>query len=156
MPQEEKAKAKTISIKEFKMWLEGVEEMQEENWTPDARQWKRIREKIEQIEEVTASAPMWAPPGHRPRGTADESSLPPGMELVFPPMNGAPPSTTGGTTQPVPSALNVGPAQPTGQPVRRASTASGMPVTLSTGDSKTPVKTPDVDTSKGNYDSQFV
>lgn len=40
-----------LTITEFKYWLEGVEEMQPEGWTPDQRQWKRIREKIESIVE---------------------------------------------------------------------------------------------------------
>lgn len=45
---------KKITVKEFKMWLEGVEEMQPEGWLPDARQWSRIREKINSIEETVA------------------------------------------------------------------------------------------------------
>ena len=42
---------KQISIKDFKMWLQGVEEMQDENWTPSPSQWKRIREKIDSIND---------------------------------------------------------------------------------------------------------
>lgn len=44
-------KAKSITIKEFKMWLQGVEEMQDTGWTPNATQWQRIRDKISQIAE---------------------------------------------------------------------------------------------------------
>lgn len=44
----------TITVKEFKMWLDGVEEMQPEGWTPDQRQWTRIREKINSIGESTS------------------------------------------------------------------------------------------------------
>lgn len=43
---------KQITIKEFKMWLQGVEEMQEDGWTPDAKQWARIRSKIQAIDET--------------------------------------------------------------------------------------------------------
>lgn len=45
----------TITIKEFKMWLRGVEEMQPDDWTPDHRQWSRIRDRIDNIIE---SAPV--------------------------------------------------------------------------------------------------
>ena len=43
----------TITIKEFRMWLEGVEDMMPdlENWSPDTNQWKKIREKLNTIEE---------------------------------------------------------------------------------------------------------
>lgn len=44
----------TITINEFKMWLQGVEEMQDDNWTPDSKQWARIREKIRAITESTS------------------------------------------------------------------------------------------------------
>jgi hypothetical protein len=40
---------KTMTIMEFRYWLEGVEEMQPEGWSPDKRQWDRIREKIDSI-----------------------------------------------------------------------------------------------------------
>ena len=41
---------KLISVREFRMWLEGVEEMQPDDWTPNHIQWKRIREKINNID----------------------------------------------------------------------------------------------------------
>lgn len=40
-----------ITINDFKMWLSGVEEMQDDDWTPSSTQWKRIRGKIDDIEE---------------------------------------------------------------------------------------------------------
>lgn len=43
---------KPITLKDFKSWLEGVEDMQEEDWTPTPAQWKKIREKIDQIQET--------------------------------------------------------------------------------------------------------
>ena len=55
-----------ITIKDFKMWLEGVEEMQASDWVPDARQWQRIREKINSIEDI-APAPVYTLP-ERPQG----------------------------------------------------------------------------------------
>ena len=35
-----------ITVKEFKMWLQGVEEMQMDDWSPDQRLWAKIRAKI--------------------------------------------------------------------------------------------------------------
>lgn len=34
---------------EFLSWLEGVESMQEENWTPNQQQWKTIREMLNNV-----------------------------------------------------------------------------------------------------------
>lgn len=45
-----------ISLEKFKAWLEGVEEMQPEDWHPDAVQWRKIREKIDLINEVKSVA----------------------------------------------------------------------------------------------------
>ncbi len=47
----------TITIKEFKMWLMGVEEMQSPDWTPDHNQWKVIRAKINLIDVAEAPVP---------------------------------------------------------------------------------------------------
>ena len=44
-------KTKTITLENFRSWLEGVEEMQEEDWVPSAAQWKTIRKKIDSIEK---------------------------------------------------------------------------------------------------------
>lgn len=39
-----------ITLKEFRSWLEGVEAvMTQKAWSPDAAQWKAIRNKIDQI-----------------------------------------------------------------------------------------------------------
>lgn len=45
----------TITINDFKMWLSGVEEMQDDDWTPTQSQWKRIRGKIDNIQEVKSN-----------------------------------------------------------------------------------------------------
>lgn len=52
------------SLALFKAWLSGIEEMQGEDWTPNAEQWKRIKEKLMAIEEAptTAPAPEYTPP----------------------------------------------------------------------------------------------
>jgi len=41
---------KTITFDHFKAWLEGIEELQDEEWTPNASQWRKIREKISSIQ----------------------------------------------------------------------------------------------------------
>jgi hypothetical protein len=45
-----------ITIKEFKMWLEGVIEMQDDGWTPDPKQWTKILEKIHNINEESGTS----------------------------------------------------------------------------------------------------
>lgn len=42
-----------ISLTDFKSWLQGVEDMQENGWVPNAAQWNKIREKIDSIEAST-------------------------------------------------------------------------------------------------------
>ncbi len=44
-----------LSVSEFRSWLEGVEDMQGDDWSPDLSQWKKIRGKIELLEEVDYS-----------------------------------------------------------------------------------------------------
>lgn len=43
--------ADVIDINTFKAWLQGVEDMFEEDWVPNANQWKKIRQKIELLTE---------------------------------------------------------------------------------------------------------
>lgn len=50
---------KELSMSQFRAWLEGVEEMQDEDWHPSASQWKTIRAKFDLI--VEAKAPVAAP-----------------------------------------------------------------------------------------------
>lgn len=40
---------KKLSLNEFRAWLSGVEEMQDESWTPSPTQWRTIRTKIEEV-----------------------------------------------------------------------------------------------------------
>jgi len=63
-----KKSTKKVTYAEFLAWLEGVESMQEENWTPSPTQWKTIREKLNTVKpdvevkevkvETAAAAPM--------------------------------------------------------------------------------------------------
>lgn len=40
---------KKVTYSEFLSWLEGVESMQEEGWTPNPQQWQTIREKLDTV-----------------------------------------------------------------------------------------------------------
>jgi hypothetical protein len=86
------ANDKQITIKDFKMWLEGVEEMQDENWTPSPTQWKRIREKIDSITETQNTLPQQPRPVQRSMMEPNNFPLPP-SNLPVPP-------------QPSPSTIN--------------------------------------------------
>ena len=55
-------KEEPIDISTFKAWLQGVEDMQDEGWTPSDEQWIRIRAKIESIVEYIEE------PEQRPMG----------------------------------------------------------------------------------------
>jgi hypothetical protein len=53
-----KKKAKQ-TLNEFRAWLQGVEEMQEDGWIPSIDQWKLIRDRIDNITEPTPVAPAF-------------------------------------------------------------------------------------------------
>lgn len=128
------AEEKKLTINEFKMWLQGVEEMQQPDWIPDARQWEKIRQKIDMIID-----------GPPQREVNMGQNLPPPGPIHREP----PPQMPIG-----PSNLQPTPRVP--QPPRVAHTASGLPVSMASGSPNTPARTPDIDTSNGNYDSHFV
>lgn len=60
----------TISIAEFKTWLEGAEAFQGPDWTPDSKQWKIIREKIDNLVDAPSAS-------YTPRAPSHSSSFPP-------------------------------------------------------------------------------
>lgn len=49
VPASTPPKVESITVEMFKMWLEGVEEMQKSGWHPTATQWKTIRSKIDML-----------------------------------------------------------------------------------------------------------
>jgi len=77
-----KAKTKRITLVEFRAWLEGVEELQPDNWAPNAEQWKLIRAKIDSIGAkegaLDAPAPVAATPARTfvPKGQRGAASVP--------------------------------------------------------------------------------
>ena len=85
----------TIDITTFRAWLQGVEDMQEEGWVPSGAQWKKIRAKIDLIEEqvvVKQHAPYPMPNqfGQIPRVPADgwaqgQQQPPSSLRIATPP-----------------------------------------------------------------------
>lgn len=139
---------KKITVSEFRFWLQGVEEMQDEGWTPNSQQWSKIREKIDQIVETEQPAPAARPPLQYPQGARQPENRP----NATPAQNTMPPPSI---PVPVgPSNLQATPQMP--RAPRTASTGAGLPVSLSSGQTQAPIRTPDIDTSGGGYDSQFV
>ena len=129
MPTE--TETKTMTIMEFRYWLEGVEEMQPEGWSPDKRQWDRIREKIDSIVSNTASQAVAQTLQHFPSNNRPEP-------VYHEQMNDKPiqyaPSGVGRVAAPPPSGVLFGNA-----------------------DNPTfPIKTPTIDTSKGGYEPAFI
>lgn len=64
-----------ITLDTFRAWLQGVEEMQEDGWTPSESQWKKIREKIDMIENntVVQTQPTRVEPTYSPRISQNDS-----------------------------------------------------------------------------------
>lgn len=115
-------KEKTVTARDLKTFIEAVEFATDtDEWVPSARQWKKIREMIDKLEEV-APAPARPP----------VQMAPPAMALPSPqyaaPARMAPGGMGGPQGGPLP-AFGVG----------------------QTG----ALKTPDIDTSNGNYQSAF-
>lgn len=59
MAKKKNAVPQNITLDQFRSWLQGVEDMQTDDWAPNADQWKVIREKIDLIilkDELVSSA----------------------------------------------------------------------------------------------------
>lgn len=126
-----------LTIGEFKRWLEGVEEMQGNEWSPSPEQWKKIRAKFDQVDNLPVYDIV--------KKAVDDASR---LALGF-----------------VPSGNNM--TQPIRLPAPGSSSLdSAVPITLPAASDRVPVrttmppvlltpKTPDIDTSGGNYNSPF-
>jgi hypothetical protein len=120
-----------ITIREFRMWLAGVEEMQPSNWVPDDRQWAIIRNKIDSVMDTPQVQPVAQP-------------------IVASPVTTIPPEPIyRDPTIPVSHAAS---GLSMVQPVQPAHNAA----LFANADNPTaPVRTPNVDTSTGGYNSAF-
>lgn len=117
---------KTISVREFRMWLQGVEEMQDDGWTPSPQQWKRIREKVDNIADVPTQSPSPTP---SPQPVQYATPAGPVVRSPEPVIAG-------------PSGLSFPPPRPQMNPLLAGSGGQ--------------IKTPDIDTSANGYESGFV
>lgn len=54
---------KQISVRDFKMWFEGVVDANPTDWVPNADQWAKIKAKIDQLIEAPAVAQQVQPSG---------------------------------------------------------------------------------------------
>lgn len=122
---------KTISVREFRMWLQGVEEMQDDDWTPSPQQWKRIRDKINNIDDTVPAA------------------KPAPVAVQQPPLQYAPAAIPSGPVPRAPDPVIAGPSglsfpQPRPQMNPLLAGSGGQ------------IKTPDIDTSANGYESGFV
>lgn len=139
-----KKRIKKYTLSEFKAWLDGIEEIQPATWSPDATQWKMIRDKIngiveEVIEvEVPVPAPQVAPAPQIPQGPI--------------PRNAAPAVDNGWTP---PAAPAFAPSEPTLTSAAKAALAGNTLPPELMPDASGKVKTPDINTSDGNFTSSF-
>ena len=133
---------KKIPLAEFRAWLEGVEELQADDWCPDLSQWALIRSKIDSIIEIAPPAPPVAQPQPQmqPQMRPGFAQQPPivqqpigadGQPIVVP--------QVGDTTPPV---------TPPNNPLLTPTSAPG-------GVGAPMTKTPEIDTSDGSYGSTF-
>lgn len=54
-----------MTLEQFRAWLCGVEDMQEIDWTPSPSQWKKIRDKLDEIDggsQPTTNSVVYRPP----------------------------------------------------------------------------------------------
>lgn len=124
----------TITVKEFRMWLQGVEEMQDSAWVPNPTQWTRIREKINCIEDIVSpqqSAPVPVAQQQVPRYNG---YLEPGVPVQLAP--------SGLAYAPLPTVPSMPPSPP----------SHGLFATPESNN--IPVRTPNIDSSNG-YTSSF-
>ena len=138
-----KARNKKITLSEFKLWLTGVQSMQEQDWHPNKEQWEMILKQIdciketEVIKEVEVQATQ-APshyPHHPSHMVQHRRELPP----IVPTINGA------GLEAPqlIPSPVEEVPLPPMDNSVPQAPGESG-------------IQTPKIDgNAEGGYVSQF-
>lgn len=122
---------KKTTVRDLKTFIDAVEfASDQEEWVPSARQWKRIRQMIEDLEEVVEKAP--APPAVYPQ------TQPPAGPLQFAPSS-------------------IGPAVPQYTP-QYSMPQGGMPQVnnpLLASHGQVPVRTPDIDTNGKPYTSSF-
>ncbi len=130
---EDKKETKTLTIRDFKVMIEGMDMVLGEDWYPTEAQWKRIRDKINLLIETADYQVMNTNMNTRPIAPTSNVALP--QVPVDNLMAGFP-------QVPVPNVL-VDPTIPLVSSLTQLA------------DGSKGVKTPDIDTT-GGYDSKFV
>lgn len=141
---------KKISVAEFKAWIKGFEELNEgKNWAPTAEQWKKIRAKLDLVEDTTPAPTQVTPqpiqearPARPPMIDTPSQLLPQGPAVMQrPPSNLIQPPSN------LPQAPRFASTVPmlTQDPGSKTARLGQAPV----------VKTPDIDTTNGQYVSSF-
>lgn len=148
---------KKIPLAEFRAWLEGVEELQPDGWSPDKTQWALIRDKIDCI-IIPEPAPQQATQ-HAPQRQPQYM----GGGITPPPQHGLPPGVM--PPPPVPGGVPVAPGVPPGAMVSQTPPpgvdgAPGAPNVPLPAQGPVPgvaptIKTPDIDTTNGGFNSSF-
>jgi len=81
---------KKYTLKEFQAWLNGIEEIQPDDWHPDLEQWKLIRERMDniitEVREKIVEVEVEVQPPHVMYPAAPISTPP-----VYPPIDTPPP-----------------------------------------------------------------
>lgn len=140
--KKKKVVTKDRTLGEFRAWLEGVEELQGDDWHPDAEQWKLIRAAIDGIVEeepeiITVSAPSPAPSYSRPVDSIVSAPI------QYP----RPVSAMTSVIPGIPDNLEISPAA-------RAAMSGKLPTAM-VPDASGKLKTPNIDTMNGDYNSGF-
>ncbi len=125
---------KQMTLRDFKQWLAGVEEMQGEEWVPSKEQWMKIREKIDSISEMNTGHNV-IQRDHYPVAPA------PHQPVQYP---SAPPAGS-----------NLDGAQPMQRPFIPPQPARLPPAMVTSADGTGKAVTPNIDTSDGSYNSLF-
>lgn len=131
--------AEKLTVKEFRMWLCGVEEMQADDWVPSAGQWQKIREKIDLLKDGPDA------PSIDYSANAITAWVPPYPSTPISDINSLPAVPAGPST--IPNTTSIAPRAPA-SPVHLAGPFAT--------DTSSRVQTPNIDSSDGQYKSSFV
>jgi hypothetical protein len=77
-------KRSEISVSEFKSWISGIQDMQEDDWTPNKSQWNKIRDKINLLSEQEDIAPAQQPQYQQPQYNQNYGYQQPNIPLWTP------------------------------------------------------------------------
>lgn len=142
--KKKKTKNKTQTTSQFKSWIEGIEEMQDTSWHPTADQWKKIRARIDLLIEndsVKGVHPIVTTPFVR-----EVPSVSSALDVVEIVDTGISDATPIPPTTPVP---------PTSSTPATSVHALNEQTVDEQGHAIVKSKTPNIDTSAGNYTSPF-